>query len=156
MQEWLDKYAESHQNSTNKALHWICVPAIFFSVLGLLWSLPAAFLQELLPFMGIYANFATLFVFLCALFYLRLSIPICLGMLFIASTFLWICGYVSAHFSTPLWQISLAIFALAWVGQFIGHKIEGAKPSFFEDLQFLLIGPAWLLSFVYRHLGIKF
>ena len=33
---------------------------------------------------------------------------------------------------------------IAWIGQFIGHKIEGAKPSFFEDLQFLLIGPAWV------------
>jgi uncharacterized membrane protein YGL010W len=46
----------------------------------------------------------------------------------------------------------LAVFAIAWLGQFIGHKVEGAKPSFFKDLQFLLIGPLWLLSYVYQRL----
>ena len=45
---------------------------------------------------------------------------------------------------------------LAWIGQFIGHKIEGEKPSFFEDLQFLLIGPAWLLGAIYQKLGIRY
>ena len=46
------------------------------------------------------------------------------------------------------------LFVLAWVGQFIGHKIEGKKPSFFEDLQFLLVGPVWLLRFVYERMGL--
>ena len=50
----------------------------------------------------------------------------------------------------------LWMFAIAWIGQFIGHKIEGAKPSFLDDLKFLLIGPAWLLSFIYKKLGIKY
>ena len=52
--------------------------------------------------------------------------------------------------------IYLLTFIIAWVGQFIGHKIEGQKPSFFEDLQFLLIGPAWLISFIYKKIGIKY
>ena len=56
----------------------------------------------------------------------------------------------------PMWQISVMIFIPAWIGQFIGHKIEGRKPSFFKDLQFLLIGPAWLLSFIYKKLGIRY
>lgn len=51
---------------------------------------------------------------------------------------------------------AVTIFVLAWIGQFIGHKIEGAKPSFFKDLQFLLMGPAWLLSFLYDRLGIRY
>jgi uncharacterized membrane protein YGL010W len=59
-------------------------------------------------------------------------------------------------FATPLWVISLAIFVIAWIGQFIGHVVEGKKPSFFKDLQFLMIGPAWLLGFVYRRLGIPY
>ena len=50
----------------------------------------------------------------------------------------------------------MAIFVLAWIGQFIGHKIEGEKPSFFEDLQFLLIGPDWLLGAIYQKLGIRY
>ena len=51
--------------------------------------------------------------------------------------------------------IFLSIFIIAWIGQFIGHKIEGKKPAFFKDLQFLLIGPLWLLSFIYKKLNIK-
>jgi len=56
----------------------------------------------------------------------------------------------------PLWAVSLGIFALAWIGQFYGHKIEGKKPSFFKDLQFLLIGPAWLMHFVYKKMRIPY
>ena len=56
----------------------------------------------------------------------------------------------------PLWQSSLLIFAVAWIGQFIGHHIEGAKPSFLKDLQFLLIGPAWILGFIYRKFGLNY
>jgi uncharacterized membrane protein YGL010W len=56
----------------------------------------------------------------------------------------------------PLWLVSLVIFAVAWIGQFYGHKVEGKKPSFFKDIQFLLIGPAWLMHFVYKKLGIPY
>jgi uncharacterized membrane protein YGL010W len=51
---------------------------------------------------------------------------------------------------------SLGIFVLAWIGQFIGHHVEGKKPSFFKDLQFLLIGPAWLLGFLFRLAGVRY
>ena len=64
-------------------------------------------------------------------------------------------GAYIKYYDPEVWRLSLAIFIVAWIGQFIGHKIEGKKPSFFEDLQFLLIGPAWLLSFIYNKLGIK-
>ena len=57
---------------------------------------------------------------------------------------------------TELWKVSLIIFIIAWIGQFIGHKIEGKKPSFFQDIQFLLIGPAWLIGFIYRRFNIKY
>ena len=60
------------------------------------------------------------------------------------------------YLSYPLWETSLIIFIVSWIGQFIGHKIEGKKPSFFQDIQFLLIGPLWLLSFVYNKIGIKY
>ena len=57
---------------------------------------------------------------------------------------------------TSLWQACLILFVVGWLFQFIGHKVEGKKPSFFEDLQFLLIGPAWLLAAIYRKLGIRY
>ena len=56
----------------------------------------------------------------------------------------------------PLWQTCVAIFVVAWVGQFIGHAVEGKRPSFFKDLLFLLVGPLWLLAFVYRALGVPY
>jgi uncharacterized membrane protein YGL010W len=56
----------------------------------------------------------------------------------------------------PLWLVSAIVFVVAWIGQFYGHKVEGKKPSFLKDIQFLLIGPAWLLHFIYRRLGIPY
>ena len=53
-------------------------------------------------------------------------------------------------------HVAVAVFVLAWIGQFIGHAIEGRKPSFFEDVKFLLVGPAWLLHLAYRRAGIRY
>ena len=151
-QEWLDEYGESHQNRTNKVIHWICVPLIALTVIGLLWSLPvpAAFV-EISPIM----NWGTLFMMASVVYYFILSPKLAFGMLFViaafAATLQWLDG-----FETPLWVISITIFVLAWIGQFIGHIAEGKRPSFFKDLQFLMIGPMWLLSFVYQRLGIRY
>jgi uncharacterized membrane protein YGL010W len=155
--QWLAEYGESHQNHTNKLVHWVCVPLIMFSVIGLLWSIPSGYFSNFFP--SAYADFinwGTIFLALALLFYLQLSFTLFVGMLLIA--FLIVAGnyFLLQNATLPLWAISLIIFAFAWVGQFIGHKIEGKKPSFFKDLQFLLIGPAWLLSFIYRKVGIPY
>lgn len=52
--------------------------------------------------------------------------------------------------------VSIALFVLAWMGQFVGHQIEGKKPSFFDDVRFLLIGPLFVLSFLYRRLRVAY
>lgn len=156
IQTWFDEYAESHQNPTNKLLHWFCIPLIVFSLLGLLAAIPSQFLKHLFPdYLGDYVHFGTLILAIALVFYLRLSIPMAIGMLLFSV--LCLQGIVlieSLGFS--LWLVSLIIFVLAWVGQFIGHNIEGKKPSFVKDLQFLMIGPAWLLGFIYKKLGISY
>ena len=122
-----------------------------FSLLGLLWSLPVlAFIQRLSPWL----NWATLVMALALLYYVRLSGRLVAGMVWA----LMAAGLrlVEAQAALPLWAVCLMIFVLAWVGQFWGHKVEGKKPSFLKDLQFLLIGPLWLLQFVYRRLGWSF
>ena len=96
-----------------------------------------------------------IFIILALGYYLRLSKTLALGMLIISLLFAGIIDFISLNSKPTLLYLYLGIFILAWVGQFIGHKIEGKKPSFFEDLQFLLIGPAWLLSFIYNKLGIR-
>lgn len=153
-QEWLDAYGESHQNATNKLIHWVCVPAIMFSIFGLLMSIPFPFTEISLLF-----NWASIFLALALLFYMRLSLPLFFGFIVVGGLMLWgnyaILNMVGFNQAT-LAIISVVIFVVAWIGQFIGHKIEGAKPSFFEDLQFLLIGPMWLLHFIYKKVGISY
>ncbi|WP_210464696.1 MULTISPECIES: DUF962 domain-containing protein [Rufibacter] len=149
----LDEYAESHRNGTNKLIHWICVPAIMISLLGLIWAIPVPGFLENLPFLF---NWGILFVLLCMVYYFMLSPSLALGMVLVTSFFLWIVYQLDQVQRLPLWALCLIIFAVAWVGQFIGHKIEGKKPSFLKDVQFLLIGPVWLLSFIYQKLGLRY
>jgi uncharacterized membrane protein YGL010W len=153
MQWYLDKYGESHQNDTNKLIHWICVPAIMFSLLGLIYAIPFPVER------GLFTNWAAVFLALALLYYLRLSVPMFLGFIVIVGLMLWGNNAIYEAVGRNAGQlalVSLIIFAVAWVGQFIGHKIEGKKPSFLEDVQFLLIGPAWLLHFIYKKVGIRY
>ena len=146
----LAEYGESHQNPTNKLVHWVCVPLIMFSLLGLLWSVPVpAAIRNISPWL----NWGTLVMALALLYYVRLSGRLALGMVLVWVAMAAGLRVVAGTAALPLWTICLLIFALAWVGQFWGHKVEGKKPSFLKDLQFLLIGPLWLLHFVYRSLG---
>lgn len=150
MQQWFDLYGESHRHPVNKRIHWICVPTIYFSIVGLLASLPPASLPVLgrMPWASAAMAVAVLG------FYLPLSRPLGIGMAIWSMGCTALARYLDAHAPWPLWAISLALFAGAWIGQFIGHGIEGKKPSFFTDLLFLLVGPAWVLAFLYRRLGI--
>ena len=157
IEEWIQEYGESHQNSTNKAIHWVCVPLIMLSLLALIGKIPFPIHEFKLFSFGsesIYLSWTILFLVYAVIFYLRLSITIAIGMFIVAISMLYSITWIKIY-DPSVWRLSLIIFVLAWIGQFIGHKIEGKKPSFFEDLQFLLIGPAWLLSFIYNKLGIK-
>ena len=151
----LAEYGESHQNHTNKSIHWICVPLIFFSVIGLIASIPSGFVQSVLGEGNPYANWATITLILITAYYVTLSIWLTIGMAIFGLFCLWVANMITMS-GAQLWMVSLIIFALAWAGQFYGHKIEGKKPSFFKDLQFLLIGPAWLMHFIYKKLGIPY
>lgn len=151
----LTEYGESHQNSTNKAIHWICVPLIFFSIVGLIFSIPPIFVEELLGRGNPYANWATVVLVIVICYYVTLSLPLTVGMALFGLLCLMVSNLITAA-GLPLWLVSIAIFVVAWIGQFYGHKVEGKKPSFFKDIQFLLIGPAWLMHFVYKKLGIPY
>lgn len=155
---YFDKYAESHQNPTNKLIHWICVPLIVFSLLGLIWAIPFPHLG----FLGQYnsfINWASLLIAFSIYYYYRLSPMLSYLMLLIVFAFSYgiidLVNWQKAG-GPPLWETSLIIFVMAWAGQFIGHKIEGKKPSFLDDLKFLLIGPIWLLHFVLKKLSIRY
>lgn len=149
LDHWFSEYAVSHQNETNKAIHYFCVPAIFFSIVGLLMSIPPGILSGI--FAGDYPlleNWAVPVLLLVLVFYFRLSFKMGIKVLVFAA--LCIVGNYFISLVAPLWIVSLIIFAVAWVGQFYGHKIEGKKPSFLKDLQFLLIGPAWVIDNLFK------
>ena len=149
--QWLDEYGQSHQNETNKSIHWICVPAIFFSISGLFYGIKLPWIIN-----GISINVAMILILLVTLYYLRLSAALGVGMFLFGLIVLTLCYLIEQYVPVSLWLVCVIIFVLAWIGQFYGHNIEGKKPSFLKDLQFLLIGPMWLMSFIYRKAGIRF
>ena len=156
-QALLDEYGESHQNPTNKLIHWVCVPLIYFSTVGLFWSIPTGPMAGLLPSpAGAFLNWATIGVALSLVWFLRMSLSLGIGMTVWSGLMLWLCSVLEASGPMPLVQLCVIVFLVAWAGQFVGHKIEGKKPSFIKDLQFLLVGPMWLMHFIYRKVGIAY
>ena len=149
----LAEYGESHVNPVNKAIHWICVPVIVWTVVALIWSIPFPLEigSGIVPL-----NWAVVALILAQIYYFRLSRRLGSGLLLYNLAMLWLTAVVEANSPWPLWQVAVAAFVLAWIGQFIGHVFEGKRPSFFKDVQFLLIGPAWLMSFVYRKLNLAY
>ncbi|MBS0375829.1 MAG: DUF962 domain-containing protein [Proteobacteria bacterium] len=150
--DWLREYGTSHENRLNKTLHWICVPLIVFAVLGLLWAIPV---PPALAKGGPFANWAVLAALASLGYYAWLAPRLAIGMLPLVALALLVLERLAAG-PLALWRLSLAIFVVAWIGQFIGHAVEGRRPSFFKDVQFLLIGPLWLLGAAYRRLGLRY
>jgi uncharacterized membrane protein YGL010W len=133
-----ERYGQYHRDPLNKAIHWVCVPLILWSVLGMLWAA-----SPIAAWMAIAA---------ATLFYVFLSVPLAIGMLVIVAAMAWPLTLLGDR----LLVVSMVTFAAAWVGQFIGHAIEGRKPAFVDDLRSFLVAPAWLLGDLYRRLGVRY
>ncbi len=149
----LETYGESHKNATNKLIHWVCVPAIMFSLLTLLFAIPF-FVER-----SLWANWAFVLLVGAWIYYARLSMTMLIGFIVIGGLMLLgIMGLygLAGYDAGTLALYAVIIFVVAWIGQFIGHKIEGKKPSFLQDVQYLLIGPAWLLHFIFKKVGISY
>jgi uncharacterized membrane protein YGL010W len=143
--EYFDEYAESHQNKTNQSLHYICVPLIFFSIIGLLMSIPATPIKNTINLSNpLLENWAVIVALVILIFYMRLGFWYLIEMLFVILISI-IANFLLGNMINLLYT-SITIFVLAWAGQFYGHKIEGKKPSFLKDLEFLLIGPLWVIQ----------
>ncbi|UOU97927.1 DUF962 domain-containing protein [Chryseobacterium daecheongense] len=147
------EYGESHRNATNKLIHWICVPLIFWTMLGFISLIPSKSICFI--YIGCISFVSLAVIALITLFYMRLSFLIGFIMILIMILMESFAYGLNTRFEQP-WLIYLIIFVVTWVLQFIGHRIEGKKPSFLKDLQFLLIGPIWLLGCVLKKLGIRY
>ncbi len=148
---WFDNYSGDHRNQTNQLIHVWCVPAILWSVVALLWCIPVP------PTMGRPGLWAGVAIAAASIFYWQLSIRLEVGMLVVFVAFALLSDQIRLRFGvTVLFWTATTVFVVAWIGQFIGHKIEGRKPSFLTDLSYLLIGPLWVLAKLYRKLGIAY
>jgi uncharacterized membrane protein YGL010W len=149
--DWFESYSKDHRNPTNRLIHWICVPAILWSAVAALWVVPV---PESIGKPGLWC---ALIMVGALTFYWRLSRPLGAAMigLFILLALLTQFAYDALGPTRLLW-LAAAVFVIAWIGQFIGHMIEGRRPSFFTDLAYLLIGPAWLMGKLMRRVGIGY
>ena len=148
---FLGNYSEDHRNPTNRVVHWICVPAIVWTVVALLWvvPVPAGFAKP-----GLWAAMA---LFFAMMFYLKLSRRLALALLGFFAVLMVITHllYQSLGTTALMWT-AIGVFVAAWIAQFIGHQIEGKRPSFLTDLVYLLIGPMWLMSKLFRRFGVSY
>lgn len=152
IQIWLDEYGESHRTAANKSIHWVCVPLIMLSVIGLVWCIPV---PSIWVARSVFLNWGVLLAMAALLYYYVLAWRLALGMTLVSAAMVFIVYFVTLFSAWP-WLVWAIVFVVAWIGQFVGHKVEGKKPSFFKDLEFLLIGPLWLLAFLYRRLRLGY
>jgi len=131
----LNEYAQSHQNKTNKIIHYFCVPIIFWSITAMLWVVKIPSVE----------NLAMVMTVLVSIYYVSKDLKIAIQMIVFSILCLLLNSVLESQ-GLPLLMIAVALFIVAWIFQFIGHNIEGKKPSFLKDLQFLLIGPAWIVK----------
>ncbi|GGD45270.1 DUF962 domain-containing protein [Pseudoxanthomonas indica] len=148
---WFASYSGDHQNRTNQKIHIFAVPAILWTVVALLWCIPV---YGTVMKSGLWSGLA---MFVAWMFYNRMSRSLGLGMLAIFITMAWLTRWLESWLGVAnLFYLALGVFVVAWIAQFIGHKIEGRKPSFLTDLTYLLIGPAWVLAKFYRVMGWRY
>ncbi|MBB3227731.1 putative membrane protein YGL010W [Luteibacter sp. Sphag1AF] len=149
---WFGNYSQDHQHPTNRLIHWICVPAITWCAIALIWLIPV---PSVIGRPGLWAVVAMFLAFL--FYYYRLSrrIGLAMALVFIALGVITELLFRSLGASGLAW-LAVGVFVAAWIGQFVGHAIEGRRPSFFTDLQYLLIGPAWLMSKAMRRAGFSY
>jgi uncharacterized membrane protein YGL010W len=125
---------------------------ILWCLLGLCWITPfPSAIRGAIPMV----NWASFIVVAAVIYYAFLSVPLALGIVPVLLLMLWSIDALSHDSSVPLWLVFSGLFMLAWIGQFVGHAIEGKRPSFFKDIQFLMIGPLWLAADLYRRLGMR-
>jgi uncharacterized membrane protein YGL010W len=148
----LDNYSADHQNPTNQLIHLVCVPAIAWSVSAMLWAIP--FPLDTSNAWAPHGQWAALAMFVAAATYWRLSRPLALGMVVMFALAVLLNNWIAKTFGvmTVLW-LGVGVFVVAWIAQFIGHNIEGKRPSFLTDMVYLLVGPIWTLRKLYTRMG---
>ena len=149
---WLSHFEDTHRDLRNPVVYWAAVPVVVVGTVGLLWSLPVPDeFFEISPLL----NWGTAFLMAAAVYYFIISVSLAIGMLpfviGVAGIQMWLTasGY-------PLFRLSLGLLVAGIIGLWFGHRNQNGLRAVLDDLQFMMIGPAWLLSVLYRRIGIPF
>ena len=149
-QKWLDRYERSHSDLAYPLVYWAAVPLVVLGTTGLLWLLPIP--QEFFDISPL-LNWGSAFLMAATVYYFIISVSLAIGMLpfviGVASFQLWL---GNSQFS-PL-RVTASLLVAGIIGLWLGHLGRGGIRAVIRDLQLMMIGPAWLLSVLYRRAGI--
>ena len=148
--DWLERYEQSHSNLRYPMLYWAAVPTVVLGIVGVLWALPIP--DEFYDISPLF-NWGTAFLMVSAVYYFIISLSLAIGMLpfliGVAAFEMWL-----AASDYALLNLSTGLLVAGIIGLWLGHPRRGALINVARDLQMMMIGPVWLLSVVYRRLGI--
>ena len=149
---WLKRYEETHTDLTYPAVYWASVPMVVLGIVGLLWTLPIPDeFFEISPLL----NWGTAFLMATTVYYFIISVSLAIGMLpfvvGVAGVEMWLAQSEYSPF-----QVSIGLLVAGIIGLWMGHRNEAGLRPVLQDLQLMMIGPAWILSVLYRRIGIPF
>jgi uncharacterized membrane protein YGL010W len=155
---YFNRLNASHQNPTNRLLHFICIPLMLFGILGIAWAIPFPYIKFIGGYNGFF-NWASFLIAFSVYYTLKLSPNLSYTMLLV----LFVLSYGVSKLAEwqltgglPLIWVGTILFAIAWLGQFIGGQIEGKKESFADDKQLVLITPIWVLHFLAKKIRLRY
>jgi uncharacterized membrane protein YGL010W len=149
-EDWLSRYGKSHAELASPLAYWIAVPLVVLGTVGLLWTLPVPDeFYDISPLV----NWGSLFLMAATVYYFIISVPLAIGMLpfilGIGSIQVWL----EASQYSPL-RIAAGFLIAGIIGLLVGRRHGRTAALVLQDLQLMMIGPAWLLSVLYRRMGI--
>lgn len=149
---WLERYEKNHRDLTYPWIYWAAVPMVMVGAVGFLWNLsvPSQF-EEISPLL----NWGSAFLMVTTVYYFIISLSLAIGLLpfvlGIAFAEMWI---VQSDYTPE--RVAAGLLSAGLIGIWLGHRNTSGFRAMIEDLQLIMIGPAWLLSIVYRRVGIPY
>jgi len=150
--DWLQRYETNHRDLRSLWVYWAAVPTLIVGTVGLLWNLPTPIeFYEISPLL----NWGSAFLMVAAVYYFIISLSLAIGLLPFVLGIAFIQMWLQQSDYSPT-RVSASLLAAGAIGLWLGHRNKRGFAPFFEDLQTIMIGPAWLLSVFYKRVGIPF
>lgn len=148
--DWLSRYEKTHDDLDSPVVYWAAIPMVIVGMTGLLWALPAP--DEFFKISPL-LNWGSAFLMVTAIYYFIISLAIAIGLLpfllGLAAIQMWLTNH-----GFPVNSVAIGLLVAGIVGLALGRN--GSPRAVVQDLQLIMIGPAWLLSVLYKRFKIPF